>query len=107
MSSEEKNVLRNENFYDEIDKDLRALEFRVNSIPDNSRTVELVKNIRRVILESENKDEPTSLKDIHMLKQNKEKGIDKSTLEVTRRNINQTISAALSLEIAKKRGSEK
>jgi hypothetical protein len=42
-----------------------------------------------------------------MLKQNKEKGIDKSTLEVTRRNINQTISAALSLEIAKKRGSEK
>lgn len=102
-------------FYQEVDRDLRQLEFRVTSIPQNDDTVKLVDNIRTVILgkpaeaggpSTECTGEGASLRDLHCLPANKAKGPSAAALEIARRNINQTISAALSLELAKKQGLE-
>jgi phage tail sheath protein FI len=90
--------------YDAFDREIRQLEFRVNAIPDNSKTIEIVKNIRLNILGGG--DSPkSSLKDIHIINEkNKNQGPSMLALEVCRRNIDQTISAALALELAKKSG---
>jgi len=99
---------KNKAFYDRIDQQLRQLEFRVNSIPRNEQTIALVKKIRTVILgEGKCSGEGTSLRDLHCMSQNESKGPSATSLEICRRNINQTISAALSLELAKKQGLEK
>ncbi len=98
---------RNIKFYNEMNKMLRTLEFRVNAIPDNSRTVALVRNIRLVILGDKSAAAQGSLQDLHRLPQNRERGISPAVLKIARRNIDQAISAALSLEIAKKRGLKK
>lgn len=99
---------KHRDFYQAIDQQLRRLEFRVNSIPKNDRTVELVKKVRLVILgEGKCSEEGTSLRELHCLPDNRDKGPSAKALEITRRNINQTLSAALSLELAKKQGLEK
>lgn len=94
-------------FYSELDQLLRRLEFRTESIPKNQKTIELVKNIRSVTLgEGLCTAEGGNLRDLHCISSNRGKGPSARTLELTRRNINQTISAALSLELAKKQGLE-
>ena len=96
-----------EKFYDEIDGDLRRLEFRVASIPKNSHSEKLVSDIRAVILgKSDCSANGTSLRDLHCLGENKATGPSVAALEIARRNINTTISAALKLELAKKQGTE-
>ena len=98
---------KHKDFYDDIDQQLRRLEFRVNSIPKNDKTISLVKKIRLVILgDGKCSDEGNSLRDLHCMAASKEKGPSSVALEINRRNINQTISAALSLEVAKKQGLE-
>lgn len=98
---------KHKDFYDDIDQQLRRLEFRVNSIPKNDKTISLVKKIRLVILgEGKCSEEGNSLKDMHCMAASKEKGPSSKALDISRRNINQTISAALSLELAKKQGLE-
>jgi hypothetical protein len=98
---------KHEAIYNDIDQQLRRLEFRVNSIPKNEKTIELVKQIRLVILgEGKCTEEGTSLRDLHCMPENKDKGPSATALEISRRNINQTISAALKLELAKKQGPE-
>lgn len=96
----------NQSFYDAIDDDLRRLEFRVSSIPDNQRTVDLIDNIRTVILSSSDDAGNQSLQDLHRMHRDPDHGPSPTVLETSRRIINQTISAALSLELAKKRGME-
>lgn len=105
----EKNAFqKHENFYKEVDKQLRRLEFRVSSIPKNSKTKKLVKNIRDAILgEGKCTKDGASLRDLHCLPENTTKGPSKLALEISRRNVNQTIGAALALELAKKQGTEK
>jgi len=94
-------------FYDGVDRDLRRLEFRVNAIPKNNHTQMLVKDIRAAILGAGACDETgTSLRDLHCLPASRARGPSKTALELSRRNVNQTISAALSLELAKKQGLE-
>lgn len=88
-------------FYRRIDHEIGILEFRVNSIPDNQLTSDAVGHIRSVILGTGS--DSTSLRGVHSLGQNRQTGIDKTTLAITQRIIDQTISAALKLEIAKKR----
>jgi hypothetical protein len=96
---------KHKEFYNEVDQQLRRLEFRVTSIPKNDKTVDLVRKIRLVILgEGKCSEEGSSLKDLHCMSKNK--GPSVKSLEINRRNINQTISAALSLELAKKQGLE-
>jgi hypothetical protein len=98
---------RHQAFYRDIDQELRRLEFRVNSIPKNEKTIELVKKIRLVILgEGKCTEEGMSLRDLHCMPASRDKGPSAMALEISRRNINQTISAALSLELAKKQGVE-
>lgn len=98
---------KHKDFYDDIDRQLRGLEFRVDSIPKNRSTIELVKKIRAVILgEGKCSEEGSSLRDLHCLPDNKDKGPSRKSLEINRRNINAAISAALSLELAKKQGLE-
>lgn len=93
-------------FYEEIDRDLRRLEFRVGSIPNNERTIKLVRDIRMVILgEGTCSEDESSLRSLHCLSENKDQGPSAKVLEIARRNINQTISAALNLELSKKNGS--
>lgn len=95
-------------FYEEIDRDLRRLEFRVQSIPKNSHTQRLVADIRSSLLgKGLCTTEGTSLRDLHCLPASLDKGPSKMSLEVSQRNVNQTISAALNLEVAKKQGLEK
>ena len=66
-----------------------------------------MKKIRLVILgDGKCSDEGNSLRDLHCMAASKEKGPSSVALEINRRNINQTISAALSLEVAKKQGLE-
>ncbi len=97
---------RHQDFYEEIDRKIRRLEFRVDSIPNNKKTIDLVTDIRLVILgEGKCTEDGTSLRDIHCTPSNSDKGPSVAALEICRRNINQTISAALALELAKKRGS--
>jgi hypothetical protein len=91
-------------FYTEIGREIETLEFRVNSIPDNKFTIETVKQIRSVILGGNS--DSSSLREIHTLPENRQNGIDPTTLSVTKRIIDQAISAALRLEIAKKRGKD-
>lgn len=98
---------KSKGFYEDIDQDLRRLEFRVGSIPKNTKTRTLVTNIRLAILGENTGAEGASLKDLHTLPENAGKGIPPKSLEVAQRNINQVISAALSLELAKKQGLEK
>jgi hypothetical protein len=100
------NALEKHNaFYADIDQQLRQLEFRVNAIPGNGHTVKLVKDIRAVILgERKCTTEGASLRDLHCLPENAAQGPSKKTLEIQQRNINQAITAALALELAKKQG---
>ncbi|MCX6168667.1 MAG: hypothetical protein NTX65_04985 [Ignavibacteriales bacterium] len=92
--------------YDMLDNQIKILEFRVAAIPKNDQTIIIVKTIRLTILGNEDTSQPkTGLKDLHCLNDhNKSYGPSKAVLEVCRRNINQTISAALTLELAKKTG---
>lgn len=95
----------NKAFYDDIEQQLRSLEFRVSSIPKNGKTIELVKKIRTVIVgESKCSSEGSSLRDLHCLSGSRGTVPSAPSLEITRRNVNQTISAVLSLELAKKQG---
>ena len=92
-------------FYDDIERDLRQLEFRVASIPNNDRTVGLVKQMRGVILgDGRCTEEQSSLRALHCLPENRAKGPSPKVLQISQRNINQAISAALNLELAKKHG---
>ncbi|HEX9396362.1 MAG TPA: hypothetical protein VF943_06415 [Burkholderiales bacterium] len=109
-------------FYADFDEKLRFLEFRVQSIPKNTKTQKLVADIRTAVLlrdEQEKQceegglvikvDEETSLaslQSIHCLRENKANGPSRKSLEISQRNINQIIGAALALEIGKKQGSE-
>jgi len=96
---------KHQDFYSDIDQQLRRLEFRVNSIPRNDKTIDLVKKIRLAILgEGICTSEGTSLRDLHCMRANKDKGPSATALAICRLNVNQTISAALSLELAKKQG---
>ncbi len=105
--STENAYAKNKKFYEDIDKQLRKLEFRVASIPNNKHTIELVEKIRASILgKGKCNVEGGSLRDMHCLPANATKGPSKRALEIVRRNINQTIRAALSLELAKKQGIE-
>ena len=109
-------------FYAEFDEKLRILEFRVQSIPNNSRTQKLVADIRSAVLLSElderrcdeenngrgivvKEDEtpaPTSLQATHCLERNKMEGPRRGVLELNQRNINQIIGIALAHELSKK-----
>ncbi len=113
-------------FYSEFDGKLRALEFRVQSIPKNSKTEKLVADIRSAVLlgegderrcEEENSGNGIILRDgeetklsslqaLHCLEKNKTEGPRRSALEIAQANINQVIRAALALEVAKKQGTE-
>jgi hypothetical protein len=90
-------------FYDSMDEQLRRLEFRVGSIPQNERTVKLVADVRTVILGSGNcSNDGSSLRDLHCRADAAATGPSAGALRIAQRNINQTIAAALSLEMAKK-----
>lgn len=105
--TDEASFSKHQAFYNDIDQQLRQLEFRVNSIPKNDKTVNLVKNIRSAILgEGNGLEDGNSLRDLHCMTANRDKGPSAKVLEINRRSINQTISAALSLELAKKQGLE-
>ena len=109
-------------FYSEFDDKLRLLEFRVQSIPKNSKTQKLVADIRAAVLLPDNlakqceqeglvikEGEETqfnSLQSMHCLQENKAAGPSRMALEISQRNINQVIGAALTLEVAKKQGTE-
>ena len=47
-----------------------------------------------------------SLQSLHCLQENKALGPSRMALEISQRNINQVIGAALALEVAKKQGTE-
>jgi hypothetical protein len=112
--SDDNALSKNTTFYDDVDQQLRRIEFRVGSIPQNDKTVKLVADIRIVILgknySSTDATKPpdpahaASLWEVHRLPENVAKGPSHSSLEVSQRNINQTIGAALALELAKKQG---
>jgi hypothetical protein len=105
--SKENAFEKHKKFYEDTDKQLRGLEFRVASIPKNSHTVKLVANIRASILgDGKCSEGGNSLRDLHCLPANAERGPSRVALEISRRNINQAIGAALALELAKKQGLE-
>jgi len=94
-------------FYDDVDQQLRRLEFRVASIPKNGKTVKLVELVRASLLgEGLCTADGASLKDLHCMPESQAKGPSKTALQLARRNVNQTIGAALALELAKKQGLE-
>lgn len=94
-------------FYDDADQQLRRIEFRVASIPKNDKTKKLVADIRAAILgEGKCSEDGVSLRDIHCLPANLARGPSRAALEINQRNVNQTIGAALALELAKKQGLE-
>jgi hypothetical protein len=94
-------------FYEDVDQQLRRLEFRVASIPKNTQTVKLVADVRASILgEGKCSEDGNSLRDLHCLPANAARGPSKAALQITQRNVNQTIGAALALELAKKQGLE-
>lgn len=96
---------KHDQFYNQVDQKLRSLEFRVSSIPKNSKTMKLVANIRASILgEGKCTKEGNSLRDLHCLPANAARGPSKRALELSLINVNQTIRAALALELAKKHG---
>jgi hypothetical protein len=104
----EKNAFdKHKQFYDDTDQQLRRLEFRVASIPKNSQTVKLVGDIRTSLLgEGKCSADGTSLRDLHCNPDGLAKGPSKKSLQIAQRNVNQTIGAALALEVAKKQGLE-
>jgi hypothetical protein len=104
----EKNAFdKQKQFYDAADEQLRRLEFRVGSIPKNEKTVALVGDIRDSLLgDGKCSADGTSLKDLHCNPDALAKGPSKAALQIARRNTNQTIGAALALEIAKRQGLE-
>ena len=105
--SEQNAYEKNQKFYDDMDQQLRRLEFRVGSVPNNDFTKKLVGNIRTVILgEGKCTVEGASLRDLHCLPASRDKGPSRTALQIQQRNINQTIHAALTLELAKKQGLE-
>ncbi len=105
--SEKNSFAKQKQFYENADEQLRRLEFRVTSIPKNSHTVKLVGNIRASLLgEGKCSAEGNSLKDLHCNVEALAKGPSKKSLELAQRNLNQTIGAALALELAKKQGLE-
>lgn len=108
-ASSDKNAFeKHKQFYSDADQQLRRLEFRVTSIPKNNKTVKLVGDIRAVLLgEGKCTAEGSSLKDLHCNQDALAKGPSKMSLLIAQRNVNQTIGAALALEIAKKQGLEK
>jgi hypothetical protein len=92
-------------FYSDIAQQLRRLEFRVNAIPKNDKTIDLIKKVRLAILgEGKCTAEGNSLRDLHCMPANKVKGPSITALAICRLNVNQTISAALGLEVSKKQG---
>jgi hypothetical protein len=109
-------------FYTEFDDKLRLLEFRVQSIPKNSKTQKLVADIRAIVLLPDSLEKQceqeglvikegeeskfNSLQALHCLQENKASGPSRMALEISQRNINQVIGAALALEVAKKQGTE-
>lgn len=94
-------------FYDESDQQLRRLEFRVASIPNNGKTVKLVGDVRSALLGEGKCDATgTSLRDLHCMPASRARGPSKTALEIAARNVNQTLGVALALEIAKKQGQE-
>jgi len=98
---------KHQDFYMDIKQQLRRLEFRVNAIPRNDKTIDLVKKIRLVILgEGTCTSEGTSLRDLHCMTANKNKGPSAMALALCQFNVNKAISEALSLELAKKQGVE-
>ena len=102
-STEDNSFAKHQIFYQDADQKLRRLEFRVTSIPSNMKTVKLVEDIRAVIVGSGDcNPEGASLRDLHC--SSTRLGPSKAALEISRRSINQTIGAALALEIAKKTG---
>jgi hypothetical protein len=104
----EKNAFdKHKQFYDDMDQQLRRLEFRVASIPKNSHSLKLVGDIRASLLgEGKCSVDGTSLKDLHCNPDGLAKGPSKLSLQIAQRNVNQTIGAALALELAKKQGLE-
>jgi hypothetical protein len=106
-SSEENAFEKHKPFYENTDQQLRRLEFRVASIPKNSHTVDLIAKIRSCILgDGMCSEDGNSLQDLHCLPANTARGPSKTALQVMQRNINQTIGAALALELAKRQGLE-
>ena len=98
---------KHQDFYSDIGQQLRRLEFRVNATPNNDKTIDLFKKVRLVILgEGKCTAEGTSLRDLHCMPANRNKGPSAMALAICRLNVNQAISAALSLELAKKQGLE-
>lgn len=94
-------------FYEDADQQLRQLEFRVSSIPKNNQTVKLVANVRAALLgEGKCTADGNSLRDLHCIPESKPKGPSKAALQISQRTLNQTIGAALALELAKKQGLE-
>lgn len=105
--SEDNAFEKNKKFYEEADQQLRRLEFRVASIPKNDQTKKLVANVRAIILgEGKCTEDGGSLKDLHCLPANSARGPSRIALQISQRNVNQTIGAALALELAKKQGLE-
>ena len=107
-ASSDKNAFeKHKQFYDNADEQLRRLEFRVTSIPKNSKTVKLVGDIRASLLgDGKCSVDGGSLKDLHCNPEALAKGPSKMSLQLAQRNLNQTIGAALALELAKKQGLE-
>ena len=98
---------KHQDFYADIGQQLRRLEFRVNAIPKNEKTIDLFKKVRLVIIgEGTCSTEGASLRDLHCMPTNRNKGPSAMDLEIFRLNVNKTISAALTLELSKKQGSE-
>jgi hypothetical protein len=90
-------------FYSDISQQLRRLEFRANAVPNNDKTIDLVKKVRLVILgEGKCTAEGNSLRDLHCMPANKVRGPSATALAICRFNVNQAISAALGLEVSKK-----
>ena len=105
--SEENAFEKHKEFYEDADKEIRRLEFRVASVPRNDSTKRLVSNIRASILgEGKCTTDGTSLRDLHCFPANLARGPSRAALEISQRNVNQTIGAALALELAKKQGLE-
>lgn len=96
-----------EAYYNELDQELRSLEFRVSSIPQNSKTEKLISNIRASILgDGKCTKSGISLRDLHCLPNSSSMGPSKEALAISQQSINSTIRAALALELAKKHGLE-
>jgi hypothetical protein len=105
--SEDNAFEKHKKFYEDADQQLRRLEFRVASIPKNDKTKNLVSKIRSSILgDGKCSEDGESLKDLHCLPANLARGPSKVALQISQRNVNQTIGAALALELAKKQGFE-